>query len=203
MQALRISYRVSELPREVRFVCIATLSDEPLTEIADDARYLFRWLVDEGLDPADEAVFRVGMVRVDGRPLKRATLRKTTIGGCPAAEYRYGLTAEQRGLGSHHVEFSVTVRKYLGEDRHIRLQAQLFRPVTDAEYRLTVGPGIGAKSIDTQISTVSRLGPVDQFGCGPTFPGVFGHVAAHAIFTTPLQAGSNVAFILDRGPRTT
>ncbi|MEU6847217.1 hypothetical protein ABZ930_35640 [Streptomyces sp. NPDC046716] len=199
VQAMRVSYQVHELPREIRFICVSSLTDESFTRLAGDDRYVFRWQVDEGLTPDDPDCFRIGHVRVDGQLLNAPGPRPTTLHGSRAVEYRYPVSEPRRHHGFHSVEFSVTAKKYLGVDREIRVQAYVFRPVLDAEYRLTVGESIHAQIINTQVSGLSRLGSGGMAHHGQTYPNSFGQVAAHAIFTTPLQTGSSVVFSIDRG----
>lgn len=198
-QAMRVSYQVHVIPRELRFICVSSLTDESFTRLEGDHRYVFRWQVDEGLIPDDPTCFSVGHVRVDGQMLPLASPHSTTLHGSPAVEYRFPVSEPRRHQGVHAVEFSVTTRKYLGQDREIRVLAYVFRPVLDAEYRLTVGEAIGAQIINTQISGLSRLGAGGLAHYGQTYPNAFGKVAAHAIFTTPLQTGSSVVFSIDRG----
>ncbi|MFE0630047.1 hypothetical protein ACFW3D_24160 [Streptomyces sp. NPDC058864] len=198
-QAMRISYQVPELPRELRFICVSSLSDEHFGILASDNRYVFRWQVDEGLALTDGNCFRVDHVRVDGQQLPQASPRRTELRGSPAVEYRFALPEPRRHHGFRSVEFNVVTRKYLGTDREIRVQAYTFRPVLDAEYRLTVGRDIGAQILNTQVSGLTRLGTGGLTQHGRTYPDTFGQVAAHAIFTTPLQTGSSVVFTIDRG----
>ncbi|MEU0414502.1 hypothetical protein ABZ307_42970 [Streptomyces griseorubiginosus] len=198
-QAMRISYQVHEIPRELRFICVSSLTDEPFTRLEGDHRYVFRWQVDEGLAPGDPGCFSVGHVSVDGQVLRPASPRSTNLHGSPAVEYRFPVSEPRRHHGFHTVEFSVTARKYLGREREIRVQVYVFRPVLDAEYRLTVGEAIGAQILNTQVSGLSRLGAGGMAHYGQTYPDVFGKVAAHAIFTTPLHTGSCVVFSIDRG----
>ncbi|MFG2524946.1 hypothetical protein [Streptomyces sp. NPDC048527] len=128
-----------------------------------------------------------------------ASPRPRTLHRSHAVEYRSPVSEPRRHQRFHAIEFTVTARKYLGNDREIRVQAYVFRPVLDAEYRLTVGEAIGAQILNTQVSGLSRLGAGGMAHCGPTYPNSFGKVAAHAIFTTPLQIGSSVVFSIDRG----
>ncbi|MFJ8955159.1 hypothetical protein ACIRO1_34185 [Streptomyces sp. NPDC102381] len=199
LQAMRVSYQVHEIPRELRFICVSSLTDESFIRLAGDHRYVFRWQVDEGLVPGDPNCFSIGHVRVDGQLLHPASPRPTTQYGSPAVEYRFPVSEPRRHRGSHALEFTVKARKYLGDDREIRVQAYVFRPVLDAEYRLTVGEAIGAQILNTQVSGLSRLGSGGLAHYGQTYPDAFGKVAAHALFTTPLQTGSSVVFSIDRG----
>jgi hypothetical protein len=68
-QNMRISYRIDTLPSVLQLVCAASRDDRALDEFrAED--FVFRWLVDDDLDPTDPMVFRVGMVQVDNEQLK-------------------------------------------------------------------------------------------------------------------------------------
>ncbi|MEU8575305.1 hypothetical protein [Streptomyces asoensis] len=203
IQAMRVSYQVPEIPKELRFICVSSLTDEPFSVLANDNRYVFRWQVDDGIDVMDRECFRVDHVRVDGQQLAQAPPHQTTLRGSPAVEFRFPLSEPRQHSGFHSVEFCIVARKYLGTDREIRVQAHVFRPVLDAEYRLTVGEAIGAQVLNTQVSGLSRLGTGGLTQHGRTHP-AFGQAAAHAIFTTPLQTGSSVVFTIDRGnPRRT
>jgi hypothetical protein len=88
-QLIRLSYRLPAMPRELRMVCLASFSDHVLDPYADDPRYVFRWLVDEGLDPQDQEIFQIVQLCIDGRPLPTAqprplevAARRCFIGGC-------------------------------------------------------------------------------------------------------------------------
>ncbi|MEU6090743.1 hypothetical protein ABZ865_28830 [Streptomyces sp. NPDC047085] len=201
VQAMRVSYQVSNLPTELRFVCVSSLSDEPFSTLAGDNRYVFRWQIDEGLALTDRNCFRVDHVRINGQELRQVPPRQTALRGSPAIEYRFPLSEQRRHHGLHYVEFHVVARKYLGSDREIRVQATTFRPILDAEYRLTVGETIGSQILNTQVSGLSRLGASGLTQHGRTYPEAFGQVAGYAIFTTPLQTGSTVVFTVDRGNR--
>ena len=90
------------------------------------------------------------------------------------------------------------MRKFLGDERRVRIQAQLFRPATDAEYRLTVGSRLAARKLTVQVSEVSPLSAGQAIASGSTHPGRFGHLAGHALFPFMLMRGSTVAFTIDR-----
>lgn len=199
MQAMRISYQVANLPRELRIICVSSLSDEPFSMLTGDYRYIFRWQIDVGLELEHAECFRVDHVRINGLELPQPSPRRIELRGSPAIEYRFPLAEPRRHPEVHYVEFNVAARKYVGADREIRVQAFTFRPILDAEYRLTVGDSIGAQILNTQVSGLSRLGASGLTQQGRTYPEVFGRSAAHAIFTTPLQTGSSVVFTVDRG----
>ncbi|MFD5841925.1 hypothetical protein [Streptomyces chartreusis] len=197
-QAIRISYQDPEMPRELRFICVSSPSDEPFGALSRDSRYVFRWRVNEGSGPINVDSFRVYQVCVDGEQLRQAPARQTTLRGVPAIEFKFPLPESRLRYGMHSVEFRVVTRKRLGADRKIRVLAHVFRPVLDAEYRLAVGESVGAQALSTHVSGVSRLGAggLTQHGC--MHPASFGHAAAYAIFATPLQVGSSIAFTIDR-----
>lgn len=169
-----------------------------LEPFVDDARYVFRWLVDEGLDPAEPHVFRVGGLRVDGQLLQPGKERRFEIHGNLAVEHRYAVPVELRTLGSHTLDLAVAVRKYVGDDRRVRVQTQLFRAVTDAEFRLAIDPRLRPLTVAVQVSEVSPLGPGHPISCGSTYPDPYGQVAGQALFHFPLQSGSSVAFNIER-----
>lgn len=199
IQSMRISYQDSEVPRELRFICLSSPSDDPLGVLSRDTRYVFRWRLDEGMGPIHPDSFQVHQVSVNGQQLQQATARRTVLQGFPALEFRFPLSETQRHHGTPSVEFRVVTRKRLGEDRKIRVRVHTFRPVLDAEYRLTVGATIGAQNLSTQLSGVSHLGAGGLTQHGPTHPAAFGNAAAHAIFDTPLDVGSSIGFTIDRG----
>lgn len=203
VQAMRVSYQTTNLPKELRLICVSSLTDEPFSAFTDDPRYIFRWQVDAGLNPSDPRCFRIDCLKVDGEELPLAAPRQTVIRESPAVEYRFPLLDSQRHHGTHSIEFYVAAQKYLGTDREIRVQAYTFRSILDAEYRLTVGAGIGSEIINTQTAGISRIGAGGLTQHGRTHPATFRQAAAYAIFTTPLQSGSSVVFTIDRGnPRT-
>ena len=194
-QLIRISYRDPDLPTEVRLVCAASNEDDALEPYLDDERYIFRWLVEPDLDPTDPGVFDVGYLHVEGQALEPVD-RLVSEGSVPTAEYRFPVPRDLRELGRPLIDFSVLVRKF-ALDQHLRVQTHLFRTVTDAEYRLTLGPGLPATAIDVKPSVVA-LGATREKLSGATFSGNYGNRSAHAIFSHAIQRGSNVAFVIDR-----
>jgi hypothetical protein len=101
----------------------------------------------------------------------------------------------------HTLEFQVLVRKYVGDEARVRIQTQLFRTVTDAEFRCTVDPALGIDRLFTSASEVSALGIARGGSCESTFAEPFGRHAGIVRLPFPLQAGSCVAFTLDRTRR--
>jgi hypothetical protein len=78
------------------------------------------------------------------------------------------------------------------------VSARVFRTVTDAEFRLSVGRDLGATQLHVITGDVTRLGPHRGMSCGRTYLPPYGPLAAHAQFRHPLQAGSSVGFSVDR-----
>jgi len=97
----------------------------------------------------------------------------------------------------HTVEFQVLVRKYIGDERRVRVQTQLFRSVTDAEFRMTVDPTLGVERLFTAASEVSAIGVARGGSAESTFVEPFDQHAGIVRLPFPLQAGSSVAFTLD------
>jgi hypothetical protein len=201
-QALRISYRIDTLPPAIRFVCAATRDDRVLEQLtADD--YVFRWLIDDHLKVGDPHVFRIGNVRVDNEPLGGADVRTERLLDVPARIITYPVARTLRETLGHTLEFQVLVRKYVGDEARVRIQTQLFRTVTDAEFRFTVDPALGIDRLFTSASEVSALGVARGGSCESTFAEPFGRHAGIVRLPFPLQAGSCVAFTLDRTRKST
>jgi hypothetical protein len=201
-QALRISYRIDTLPPAIRFVCAATRDDRVLEQLtADD--YVFRWLIDDHLKVGDPNVFRIGNVRVDNEPLGGADVRTERPLDVPARIITYPVSRTLRETLGHTLEFQVLVRKYVGDEARVRIQTQLFRTVTDAEFRFTVDPALGIDRLFTSASEVSALGVARGGSCESTFAEPFGRHAGIVRLPFPLQAGSCVAFTLDRTRKST
>jgi hypothetical protein len=196
-QALRISYRLDDLPSAIRFVCAATRDDRALEQLTAE-EYVFRWLIDDHLGVGDPRVFRIGIVRIDNEPLGGANVRTESILDAPARVITYPVPRRLRETLGHTLEFQILVRKYVGEEARVRIQTQLFRTVTDAEFRLTVDLGLGIDRLFTSASEVSTLGVARGGSCEGTFAEPFGHHAGIVRLPFPLQSGSCVAFTLDR-----
>jgi hypothetical protein len=196
-QALRISYRLDNLPPAIRFVCAATRNDQVLEQLtADD--YVFRWLIDDHLQVGDPHIFRVSMVRIDNEDLGGADVHTESLLGAPARVITYPVSRKVRETLGHTLEFQVLVRKYLGDETRVRIQTQLFRTVADAEFRLTVDPALDVDRLFPSASEVSALGVTYGGSCESTFPEPFGPHAGIVRLPFPLQSGSCVGFTLDR-----
>jgi hypothetical protein len=120
------------------------------------------------------------------------------VSGTPALEYRFPIVASLRTGGDHTIEFAVFVRKRVGQDRQIRIQTHLFKLVTNAEFRLGVGRGIGATKVEPSTAQVAAVSPARGVVCGPTFPDGYEHAAAIVKIPYPIQAGSSIVFRIDR-----
>jgi hypothetical protein len=120
-----------------------------------------------------------------------------------AAPSSYPVSRTLRETLGHTLEFQVLVRKYVGDEARVRIQTQLFRTVTDAEFRCTVDPALGIDRLFTSASEVSALGVARGGSCESTFAEPFGRHAGIVRLPFPLQAGSCVAFTLDRTRRST
>lgn len=198
-QTLRISYATDAMPDDVRIICVAARSDDVLRRFADDDRYLFRWLVDDQLDPHDSTICQVGSVRVDGVELEAPKILSPELGeGTAAAEYVWHVPRQAALTGDRLIDLQVTVRKYVGTDRRVRVATTLFRTVTDAEFRLVAATDFHPCRIYTITQDVTRIGPERGDWCGSLFSGPHADVAGVAHFRHALQRGSVVAFLLDR-----
>lgn len=196
-QSIRISYRVEELPAALRVVCAASRDDRALEGLeAED--YILRWMVDDNLDVGDGRIFSFGGIRIDGIEVTSGNVEFRPIAGGRARIERFPVPRALRGTVGHTVEFSFTARKYVGSDRRIRIQAQLFRHVTDAEYRLTVDPALRLSRLHVSASEVSALGVAQGASVRALYPEPFDRHAAIAQLPFPLQPGSTIAFQLDR-----
>jgi hypothetical protein len=201
-QNIRISYRVESLPAVIKFMCAASRDDTALQDFgADD--YVFRWLVDDDLDVADPAVFTIGEVLIDGVALDRPAPHYQPVPGGRARIERFAVPRRVRNTLGHALSFKVTTRKYIGNDRRVRIQAQLFRHVTDAEYRIGVDPALDVARLFTAVSEISALGAAQASTVCCTYPPPYDRHAAIAQLPFPLQPGSTVAFHIDRNPATT
>jgi hypothetical protein len=98
----------------------------------------------------------------------------------------------------HTLEFQVVVRKYVKDETRVRIQSQLFRTVTDAEYRITVDPALQVDRLFPSASEVSALGVAQGGSCETTFSEPFGQHSGIVRLPFPLQTGSSIAFTLDR-----
>ncbi len=198
-QNMRISYRIDTLPSAFQLVCAASRDDRALEEFrAED--YIFRWLVDDDLDPTDPMVFRVGMVQIDNEQLKSKPATTTRVVGGTARHLTYEVPRRLRQTVGHTVEFQVLVRKFVGRETRLRIQAQLFRSVTDAEYRLTVDPGLKVTRLWPSAAEVSAIGVARGGSIESTYAPPFDMHAAIVHLPFPLQPGSTVAFLVDRDP---
>jgi len=197
-QNMRISYRVDTLPAVLRVVCAASRDDRALEEFkAED--HIFRWLVDDDLDPTDPKVFRVGMLTVDNQNLRtKAQAGTVEVIGGKARVLTYQVPRNLRQTTGHLVEFQVLARKYIGDETRLRIQAQLFRSVTDAEYRLSIDPGLGVTRLFPSASEVSAIGVNRGGSIESTFAPPFENTAGIVYLPFPLQPGSTIAFLIDR-----
>jgi hypothetical protein len=198
-QNQRISYRIDTLPSVLRLVCAASRDDRALEEFrAED--YVFRWLVDDELDPTDPMVFRVGMVQVDNEQLKSRPANTIRVTGGTARVLTYEVPRTLRQTVGHTVELQILVRKFVGRETRLRIQAQLFRSVTDAEYRLSVDPGLKVTRLWPSAAEVSAIGVARGGSIESTYAPPFDKHAAIVHLPFPLQPGSTIAFLVDRDP---
>ncbi|MGH9209222.1 MAG: hypothetical protein ACRD2C_00905 [Acidimicrobiales bacterium] len=197
-QSMRISYRVDKLPNELGIMCAASRDDRALDDFrADD--YILRWLVDDDLDPSEPTTFSVGDVQVDNEGLRaRSGGSAIAVPGGQARVTSYPVPRWARQTTGHTVQFHVHARKHVASETRLRIQAQLFRSVTDAEYRLTIDPGLNVSRLWPSASEVSAIGVAEGGRIGSTFPPPFDTRAAIVHLPFPLQPGSTVAFLLDR-----
>lgn len=197
-QALRIAYRVTDVPEELRFICLATTRDEVLKPYAHDPRYVFRWLIEEALDPQDESVFRVDDVLIDGELIHERQIDSPRISDARASQVVVAVPERHRTPGSHAVEFSIRARKFVGRDRRLRIQTHLFRLVSDGEFRLTVGAGLRAVRIEPSTGQIAVVGPAIRTVCSTLYPSPLSSVGGIIRVPHPMQAGSSVVFRIDR-----
>ncbi|MDQ3706223.1 MAG: hypothetical protein M3437_13625, partial [Chloroflexota bacterium] len=117
-QQITIQKDLSELPPDLRFVCVASMADDALSAFVDDPRYQFRWIVDENLDPNNRLLFDVSRVSVDGRELigrdVGLKLKYSSRQVC------YNIPRGDGGSRRHTISFDVLVRKHFGSDRRVR-----------------------------------------------------------------------------------
>ncbi|WP_329496024.1 hypothetical protein [Kitasatospora herbaricolor] len=198
-QSFRISYRTETLPKTVSIACVASNDDASLAAYTGP-EFLLRWMIDDNLDPDDPEIFTIGAVRVDNRDLeRRSVVHETAIGGKARVDH-FSVPHEASVTAGHSVELSICARKFIGNDRRVRIQAQVFRHVTDAEYRLTIDPALKPTRLSVSASEVSPLGATHGASVRPTFPTPFSNLAGLIQLPFPLQPGSVMAFTVDRDP---
>lgn len=196
-QSFRISYRIETLPRTVSIACLSSNDDGCLDRFTGP-EILLRWMIDDNLDPDDPAIFAIGSVRVDTRELERKPPTHEAVTGGTARIDHFSVPHDAQVTSGHLVELSVTARKYVGSDRRVRIQAQIFRHVTDAEYRLTIDPAIRPTRLGVNASEISSLGAAHGASVRATFPAPFNNLAGLVQLPFPLQPGSVMAFTIDR-----
>jgi hypothetical protein len=198
-QNMRISYRVDAIPATLQLVCAASRDDRALGEFrAED--FIIRWLIDDDLDPTDPMIFRAGIVSVDNEALKSRQVRTVNVIGGTARILSYDVPRRLRQTTGHTVEFQVLVRKHVGRETRLRIQAQLFRSVTDAEYRLSVDSGLKVTRLWPSAAEVSAIGVARGGSIESTYAPPFDNHAAIVHLPFPLQPGSTIAFLVDREP---
>ncbi len=152
------------------------------------------------VDPTDPMIFRVGMVFVDNEQLKSRPASTTKVVGgtarhspmtCPAGSVRPSATQLNSKSSS---------RKFVGRETRLRIQAQLFRSVTDAEYRLSVDSGLKVTRLWPSAAEVSAIGVARGGSIEATYAAPFDKNAAIVHLPFPLQPGSTIAFLVDRDP---
>jgi hypothetical protein len=198
-QNMRISYRVDAVPATLQLVCAASRDDRALEEFrAED--YILRWLIDDDLDPTDPMIFRAGTICVDNEPLQSRQVKTLNDIGGTARVLTYEVPRRIRQTTGHTVEFQLLVRKFVGSETRLRIQAQLFRSVTDAEYRLSVDSGLQVTRLWPSASEVSSIGVAQGGSIESTYARPFDNRAAIVHLPFPLQPGSTIAFLVDRDP---
>ncbi|MFJ6136736.1 hypothetical protein [Kitasatospora sp. NPDC092286] len=196
-QSFRISYRIETLPKTVTIACLASNDDAGLDGFTGP-ECLLRWMIDDNLDPDDPEIFTIGAVRVDNRDLERKPPTHETVSGGRARIDQFSVPHDAQVTVGHLVELSITARKYVGNDRRIRVQAQVFRHVTDAEYRLVIDPALRPTRLSINASEISALGAAHGASVRATFPAPFNNSAGLIQLPFPLQPGSVMAFTIDR-----
>jgi hypothetical protein len=199
-QCFRISYRIHHLPKELKVVCAASRDERAVEDFQTDD-YILRWLVDDHLDPADPVIFAVDDVRVDNESLTpRPGSNTVEVTGGRAHTVTYSVPRWARTTTGHTVHFQIRTRKHVARETRLQIQAQLFRSVTEAEYRLQIDPRLGVTGLWPRASEVSAIGVAQGGGIERTFPAPFDCAGAIVHLPFPLQPGSTVSFVLDREP---
>ena len=195
-QNFRISYRIESLPKELRLACIASNDDACLPNFTS-AEYLLRWMIDDNLDVDDPEIFTVGAVRIDNEDLERKAPTHEVVAGGKARIEHFSVPHEVHVTPGHTVEMLITARKYVGNDRRLRLQAQVFRHLTDAEYRLMIDPTLKPTRLRASASEISALGAARGVRAGASFPAPFENLSGLVQLPFPLQPGSVISFTVD------
>jgi hypothetical protein len=198
-QSMRVCYRVDALASTLQLACAASRDDRALERFrADD--FIFRWLVDDDLDPADPMIFAVGTVRVDEHQLTAGPASVIDVIGGAACLHSYQVPRRLRSATGHQVEFQVLVRKFIGRETRLRIQAQLFRQATDAEYRLSVDPDLNVTGLHPSAAEMRAVGAAGRASIGAIYPPPFDQRAAVLHLPFRLRPGSVAAFGVDRDP---
>jgi DNA-binding SARP family transcriptional activator len=195
IESIRIAFRAARLPDRLRVTCRSAESEDPLASITAAAGDWFRWTVDPGLDPADDRVFAVDALLVDGVSIPCAATEP--VSGADGVAHVFEMPGGDE-LGLHSVDLLARSRVFVGSDLRIRSQAVTHRPVTDAEFRLTVSETLPVRTISVGTAQVTPLAGEGTPICGPLFAPVGGAGGALARFCYPLQQGSGVTFEIVR-----
>lgn len=154
-QFITLSYRIPTCPSSLRFIGIAYKS--PDWSSYSDLEYQLRWEFDEGLDLTNPSVFRINQVRLDGQQLKASNIKHANN----LSEHRYEVPRDKQSQ-EVLLSFTVLVRKYVGTETRIAVATKVFNDVDGADFMLSIGSSIGAKSISSSCDGVTSLlgGPV-------------------------------------------
>lgn len=195
LQEIEVSKEVSQIPKIIKLVCIASKGDAVLEQYAEDPECLMRWVVDDELNPQDEAVFSIDELIIDGFTVP---LHERKVFNQPLrVEYRYRRPVTPSNDEKRQLSWRFHVRKYFGSDERVEIRTQVFSTTFGAEFRCTVGESIALKKFNVNTSEVSTLGSPGRLCSAPVNnPRSLASLAAR--FDSPLQPGSTIVFRLER-----
>lgn len=200
-QSVRISYGTVSLPETLRAICVASEHDTAITKLPGKDGYMFRWLVDSSLNPAQANIFVVDEVLIDGVALTGYQRRMSRFpDGLSArgSEYAYPVPERLRDESLRSVDIRLTVRLYTGPGGRFQARTVIFGPATDAEFRLAVSEQLAPRRVTVGTTGVTPLGAAGVAVAGP-LASIGGRTcAAHAQFRFPIAGQSEVSFDVDR-----
>lgn len=199
LQTIRLTYRLNNLPREIRCVSGHSKADFAFQQFYNDRRYFFRWNLDAGeriLDAADDDVFCVKCISVDGDNLEIPAKRKREIPGGSAYEYSAKVPSNRVGKTAT-IAITFHVVKWVGTDKRIDFNSRFFSPCMDSEFRIHVSPHLRASRIECS-PNVTSLDPAAEPVVGELFSPAASCKGAFVFLRFPVQTGTAVHFIVTR-----
>jgi DNA-binding SARP family transcriptional activator len=192
----RIAFSAPALPETIRLGCVAADATWIRHEAGTCPGFLLRAHVDAELDPADERVFAVDEVLLDGEPLERDAVEPLEAGAGRGVSHVFIPPASAAGLRT--LDLLARTRVYVGSDRRVPVTAVLPHAVNEAEFRLTVDNDLRVRRISVGTSQVTAIGRPGAEVCGKLVGAGSSISGAIARFAFPLREGSAVHFAIER-----